>query len=99
VSQLRCGHEVYGNCTELRVFLEDRSQAYVLRAPSNYRLALAGGAVVTCAQAVPRLLKDKRRWEVRLAGKGSKGDRGMPGLARHRLAAASPADPPPPEDR
>lgn len=31
-----CGDEVYGSCTELREFLEERSQAYVLRAASNF---------------------------------------------------------------
>jgi hypothetical protein len=30
---------------------------------------------VACAEAVKRLLKDKRRWEVRSAGNGSKGER------------------------
>jgi hypothetical protein len=70
-----CGDEVCGTCTELREFLETRSQAYVLRVPSNFRLTVTGGTVVTCAQAVQRLLKDKRRWEVRSAGTGSKGDR------------------------
>jgi SRSO17 transposase len=70
-----CGDEVYGACTELRQFLEARGQAYVLRVPSNFTLTLARGAKVTCAEAVRRLVKDKRRWEVRSAGKGSKGDR------------------------
>jgi SRSO17 transposase len=70
-----CGDEVYGNCTELRGFFEGRGQGYVLRVPSNFRITLASGVSVTCAQAVRRLLKDKRRWEVRSAGKGSKGER------------------------
>ena len=39
-----CGDEVYGSCTELREFLEDRGQGYVLRVPSNFRLTLAGRA-------------------------------------------------------
>ena len=30
-----CGDEVYGSCTDLREYLEDRGQAYVLRVPSN----------------------------------------------------------------
>ena len=30
-----CGDEVYGSCTELRHFLEDRGQAYVLRVASS----------------------------------------------------------------
>jgi SRSO17 transposase len=70
-----CGDEVYGSCTELRVFLEDRQQAYVLRVPSNFRLTLASGVTLTCAEAVRRRLTARRRWEIRSAGQGSKGDR------------------------
>jgi hypothetical protein len=47
----------------------------VLRIPSTYRLTLAPGVTLTCAQVVTRLLKDTRRWEVRSAGAGSKGQR------------------------
>jgi SRSO17 transposase len=70
-----CGDEVYGNCTQLRSFLEGCGQAYVLRVPSNFHLTLAAGVRVTCAQAVSGLLSEARRWEVRSAGKGSKGER------------------------
>ena len=70
-----CGDEVYGNCTQLREFFEKHGQAYVLRVPSNFTLALAAGTKMTCAEAVKALLKDKRRWEVRSAGSGSKGER------------------------
>ena len=70
-----CGDEVYGNCTELREHFEADDQAYVLRVPKNFRITLRSGTIVTCAQAVASLLKDDRRWEVRSAGKGSKGDR------------------------
>jgi SRSO17 transposase len=70
-----CGDEVYGNCTELRGFLEEHGQAYVLRVASSFTLALAAGTRMTCADAVKKLLKDTKRWEVRSAGKGSKGDR------------------------
>jgi SRSO17 transposase len=70
-----CGDEVYGSCTGLRVFLEGRGQGYVLRVPSSFRLTLARGVTLTCAGAVRSLLKNTRRWEVRSAGKGSKGDR------------------------
>ena len=70
-----CGDEVYGSCTQLREFFETRSQAYVLRVPSNFTLTLAAGTTLTCAQAVSRLLKDKRRWEIRSAGHGPKGQR------------------------
>ena len=71
-----CGDEVYGNCTELRHFLEQRGQAYVLRVASSFMITLAAGTRMTCADAVKTLLKDKdRRWEVRSAGQGSKGER------------------------
>src|SRR5947209_6664788 len=42
---------------------------------------------VTCAEAVKRLVKDQRRWEVRSAGRGSKGGRWY---AWAWIAAASP---------
>jgi SRSO17 transposase len=70
-----CGDEVYGNCTQLREFFETRGQAYVLRVPSNFTLTLTAGTTLTCAQAVSRLLRHKRRWEIRSAGHGSKGQR------------------------
>jgi SRSO17 transposase len=71
-----CGDEVYGSCTELREFLEQREQAYVLRVASSFMITLAAGTRMTCADAVKTLLKDKdRRWEVRSAGQGSKGER------------------------
>ena len=70
-----CGDEVYGNCTQLRKFLESRGQGYVLGVPSSFHLTLARGVTLTCADAVTRLLKDTRRWEVRSAGTGSKGAR------------------------
>ena len=69
-----CGDEVYGNCSELREFLESRGQGYVLRVRSNFHLTLATGTRMSCAEAASRLLADIR-WEVRSAGKGSKGDR------------------------
>ena len=70
-----CGDEVYGNCTQLREHFEAQEQAYVLRVPSNFTLTLAAGTKTTCAEAVKSLLKHKRRWEVRSAGSGSKGER------------------------
>jgi SRSO17 transposase len=70
-----CGDEVYGSCTELRDFCEEHGQGYVLRVSSSFRLTLAPGVKLACAQAVTRLLKDARRWEVRSAGAGSKGER------------------------
>jgi SRSO17 transposase len=70
-----CGDEVYGSCTELRESLEAGDQGDVLRVPSVFRVIMRSGTVLTCAEAAASLLKDKRRWEVRSAGKGSKGDR------------------------
>jgi DDE superfamily endonuclease len=49
-----CGDEVYGSCTGLREFLEDRGQGYVLRVASNFHLTLARGVTLTCAQAAGR---------------------------------------------
>ena len=82
-----CGDEVYGNCTQLRGHFEAQGQAYVLRVRSNFMLTLAAGAKMTCAQAVRALLKHSRRWEVRCAGSGSKGERWY---AWAWLATASP---------
>jgi hypothetical protein len=70
-----CGDEVYGSCTELRRFPEDRGQAYVLRVASSFISPLAPGIPVTCKEAVKKLLKGKRAWEARSAGQGSKGER------------------------
>jgi hypothetical protein len=82
-----CGDEVYGSCTELREFCEEHGQGYVLRVPSTFQLTLATGVALSCAQAVTRLLKGTRRWEVRPAGTGSKGQRWY---AWAWLATASP---------
>jgi len=82
-----CGDEVYGSCTQLREHFEATGQAYVLRVPSNFTLTLAAGTKLTCAQAVSRLLTHQRRWEVRSAGHGSKGQRWY---AWAWLATASP---------
>jgi SRSO17 transposase len=82
-----CGDEVYGSCTELREFLEDRGQAYVLRVASSFILTITPGTRMTCKDAVKKLLKGKRGWEVRSAGKGSKGERWY---ARAWISAASP---------
>jgi SRSO17 transposase len=82
-----CGDEVYGSCTELREYLEEQGQAYVLRVPSNFILTLSAGTKMTCAETVKKLLKGKNKWEVRSAGKGSKGERWY---AWAWIAAASP---------
>lgn len=93
-----CGDEVYGSCTQLREFLEERGQAYVLRVPRNFRLTLAGGAAVNlrgCRRPAPG-----RRLPRGPLGRGRR-----PGpalvclvLAGYRAGAALPADPPPPAD-
>jgi SRSO17 transposase len=70
-----CGDEVYGNCTALREFFEQRGQAYVLRVASNFMLTLNPETRMTCAQAVTLLTADQRRWQTRSAGAGSKGER------------------------
>ena len=69
-----CGDEVYGWCTELREYLEDHDQAYVLRVPSSFRLSAASGVTLTCKQAAARLGR-RRGWEIRSAGSRSKGQR------------------------
>jgi SRSO17 transposase len=82
-----CGDEVYGSCTGLREHFEATGQAYVLRVPSNFMITLAASAKMTCAEAVKALVKHPRRWEVRSAGSGSKGERWY---AWAWLATASP---------
>ena len=81
-----CGDEVYGSCTELREFFEARGQGYVLRVPKTFRLTLASGQRLTCADAAS-LLAGTQQGEVRSAGKGSKGERWY---AWSWLATASP---------
>ena len=81
-----CGDEVYGACTELREYLEDHGQAYVLRVPSSFRLMLADAITLTCQQAAARV-GGRRGWEIRSAGTGSKGQRWY---AWAWLATASP---------
>jgi SRSO17 transposase len=80
------GDEVYGSSPDLRQYLESRDQAYVLRVASSFILALPGGTV-TCAKAAKTLLRAKSSWEVRSAGRGSKGQRWY---AWAWLATASP---------
>jgi SRSO17 transposase len=70
-----CGDEVYGSCTKLREHLEQDKQAYVLRVAKSFQATMGDGTVLTCEEAVKKLLKGKRHWEIRSAGKGSKGGR------------------------
>ena len=59
----------------------------MLRVPCTFRLTLASGRTLTCADVASRLLASVRRQEVGSAGKGSKGVRWY---AWSWLAAASP---------
>jgi hypothetical protein len=80
-----CGDEVYGNCTKLRSFLEERGQGYVLRVPSSFHLTLARGTRMTCAEAARRLPRHKNRWRS-----------GPPGWLRAPAGTPGPWLPPPP---
>jgi hypothetical protein len=70
-----CGDEVYGSCTQLREYLEERGQGYVLRVPPDFHLTLAAGVRLPCKQAAAQLVGGPRHWEVRSAGNGAKGAR------------------------
>jgi hypothetical protein len=65
----------------------------------KYVAALAGGLPRRNGWTIAQQAGDPRRWEVRSAGQGSKGERWYVGVAGHRLPAASLADPPPPGQR
>lgn len=70
-----CGDEVYGACTQLREFCEERGQAYVLRVPSSFHPHPGQGGQAHLQGCGCHLLAGTRRWEVHSAGKGSKGAR------------------------
>ncbi len=74
-----CGDEVYGNCTELREFFEERGQGYVLRVRPTFRLTLAPGITLTCAQAVSRLLTALAAGRSAPPGLAPRGSAGMRG--------------------
>jgi hypothetical protein len=59
----------------------------VLRVASSFIITLTAGTAMSCADAVKTLLTGKKGWEVRSAGKGSKGERWY---AWAWLATASP---------
>jgi hypothetical protein len=69
-----CGDEAYWNCTQPRESPEDAGLGSVLRFPPDFRITLAQGVTLTCAETV-RPLGDDLRWEVRSARKGCKGQR------------------------
>ena len=81
-----CGDEVYGACTALREFLEERGQAYVLRVASNFTVTLAAGTTLTCAEAAKKLLRRKKDGRSAPPVRGRKASGGTPG----------PGSPPPP---
>jgi hypothetical protein len=72
------GDEVYGACTKLRAFLDEQGQAYVLRVRVTFTFTLGAGTCLTCEQAAAKHLRQKRRWIIRLAEDGSKGERTYP---------------------
>ena len=74
-----CGDEVYGNCTQLREYLEGQRQGYVLRVPSNFQVTLARGVGLTCAQAVTRLLDEAGAERSARPGPGPRASGGTPG--------------------
>jgi hypothetical protein len=74
-----CGDEVYGGCTRLRKFFEGNGHTYVLRVASSFMATFAQGTKVTCADAVKKLLKDKRRWESARLAKAPRANGGTPG--------------------
>ena len=82
-----CGDEVYGACTELRQFWRNTARDMCCGSPPPSGSRWRAGSPLTCAQAVTRLLNGTRRWEVRSAGTGSKGERWY---AWACLATASP---------
>ena len=93
-----CGDEVYGRCTLLREYLDARGLAYVLRVPSNFYLTVTRGVRLTCKQAASHA----GGRPARLGGPLGRSRRQGPalvrlGLAGHRLPAALPAHPPPPD--
>ena len=59
-----------------RIKIERRIRIAIRRSPPQARSRRSNErAKLTCAEAVKWLIRDKRRWEVRSAGKGSKGER------------------------
>ena len=86
-----CGDEVYGSCTQLRDYLEEQGQAYVLRVPSSFRVTLAPGVTLTCAQAVRQLCtrtgagRSGPRAKAPRASGGTPGPASRPASPRHCL--------------
>jgi SRSO17 transposase len=74
-----CGDEVYGSCTELREFCEGHHQGYVLRVPSSFRLTLAPGVTLSCAQAAPGCSATRPAGRSARLGLAPRASAGMPG--------------------
>jgi len=79
-----------------RRYLEAHGQGHVLRVPSTFRLTLACGITMTCAQAVPPAHRRAPLGDPLRRGRVQGAALVCVGAAGHRLAAASPANPPPP---
>ena len=95
-----CGDEVYGSCTQLREFFEERGQAYVLRVASNFTLVLAAGREGDLRGGGEAAAEGQAALGGPLRRQGLQGRALVRlGLDRDRLSAPSPAGPPPPEDR
>ena len=96
-----CGDEVYGSSTQLREFLEDHGQAYVLRVASSFPVTLAGGAEAHLrAGGAPRAEGQPAAGRSAPPGRAPRAPAGMPGRCSATASPrASPADPPPPDHR
>ena len=95
-----CGDEVYGNCTQLRDFLEGRGQAYVLRVAVEFHSHAGRGDEADLRGGGRPAAEGQAPLGGPLRREGLQG-RALVclGVAGHRLPAAPPAGPPPPEDR
>ena len=69
-----CGDEVYGSCTQLREFLEAEGRPTCCGSPPLHDHARLRDEA-DLRRSGEKLVRDKQRWEVRSAGKGSKGER------------------------
>jgi len=94
-----CGDEVYGSCTELREYLEERDQAYVLRVPCSFTLVLPGGIMLTLQAGRSPAGQQARLGDPLGRDRIERTPLVRLGVAGHRLRPASPADPPPADHR
>jgi len=95
-----CGDEVYGSCTELREYVEGRGQAYVLRVASSFMLTPRARHQNDLRGRREEAAAGQEEVGGPLRGQGLQGRAVvLLGVDRHRIPAAQPAGPPPPEDR